>query len=112
MKSFDITNVRLIRAAIDAALQEISKEFKVKITLQGNSSYTDKIIYMPKAIIGIEEESVASEVPLIDLVGTSWRSGAKTFTITGVSGTQLIGQTNRGKKYLIKHEQLNSMIRL
>lgn len=110
----DRNTVKVLRQDLEAAIAEVCKKHGLKRTTLGNITFdsinntmtTAKLEFAPMNpdLVNI------STKPASDFVGRRFKMGGRTFTILKNDGGTLIGETQRGKRYKIRIEQLADMI--
>jgi hypothetical protein len=113
IKSFNDSSVRALRKEVEEAIQAIASKYGLKASTLGNIGYTPSTMHTGKLTFAVADSQKPVEGVLLgDLIGRRYKQGSRTFTIIGTEAGKLLARTNRGARYLIRKEQLDTMIQL
>lgn len=108
---FNDTTVKQIRVEVEAAINDIAKKYGLKASSLGRISYNSISLNTGKLTFALEaEQPDLSTMKLEDFINRRFKHGSRTFSILAVEGDKLIARTNRGARYLIRVDQLSTMI--
>lgn len=107
----DKAQVQKIRYALEEALSAAAKDLGLTASGLGNISYDDKTLTTGRITFALESTQESFD-NLEDYIGKRYKHNRRIFTIEGIAEGKLRGRTQHGKVYLIKKDQLDTMIQL
>jgi hypothetical protein len=112
IQSFTKNTVLEVKQELEAAISSICEKYGLQSSTLGSISFADSHFTTGKITISVRKEK-SSEVDLSSLIGKRYKMGQRIFTIesSNIDGT-LSAITNRGVRYRIRPEQLETMINL
>jgi len=112
VKNLTQENVKLIREDLEKAISEVAAKYGLKASTLGNIGFNYKTMTTSKLTLALEDTQPTADAPMEELLGSRYKMGSRTFTLTSIQGEKFIGVTNRGARYLLSREDLSRMIKL
>lgn len=114
IKTFDRNTVSTLRQELEAAIAAVCEKHGVKSTSLGGIRFTDSSFTTGKLTVSIKDE--ASSLLTVDpktLIGNRYKHGQRTFTVTAANTDGTVSATtNRGARFKIRLDQLETMAKL
>lgn len=113
IKSFNDSTVKMLRKELEEAIQIVANKYGLKASSLGNIGYNMNTMHTGKISLAVASSQMDTDnEPLESFVGKRFKQGSRVFNIYGVENGKLLGRTNRGATYLIKRENVKTMIQL
>ena len=109
---FNDLSIKALRRDVEKALNDVARAHGLRVSTLGTISYSPNNLTTGKLTFAIESSQTSLDLPLSELIGKSYKHGAKIMKITGVENGKAVGRTQRGKNYLITRDQLAGMIEI
>ena len=111
IKHFNDATVKQLRVEVEAAINDIAKKYGLKASTLGRISYNSISLSTGKLNFALEaEQPDLTSMKLEDFISKRFKHGSRTFTIIGTEDGKLLARTNRGARYLLRVDQLSTMI--
>jgi hypothetical protein len=111
--SFNKSNVLTLRQELEAAIAAVCEKHGVKTTSLGGIRFTDSSFTTGKLTVSVKEERSLLAVDPKTLIGGKYKHGQRTFTITAANTDGTVNATtNRGARFKIRLDQLETMAKL
>ena len=102
--------LKTLRAELEAAIANVCNKHGIIPPTLGNIRYTDNSFSTAKLNFNLKTALPKVDISnLNEMIGRRFKMGQRIFNITAVNNGNFSAVSNRGKRYLIKPEQLAGM---